>query len=1025
MTDPLLDFWPTLSNQREVLGTQAQAQKREIFLSVHQEMEFEVYQVGNPAPTTRGEDELLEALLGPPPTAGTVILPILGDSGVGKSHAVRWLSEKLREQHDPSLHAVWVPRGESLKQTLRRVLSAFEGSPQHAELETALDGANEMTPRQVRERLRTALVDQLRFPTQELKKRVGDDLFEFAEDYGERLGALLQDPASGWKFFEWEDYDPEGGRGSLTRLTRHVMEAFSPADDRGEVDRKFVDEDLNIPASLDGEDLRGQMGELAQTCAGELKLEDYRAPSLELLNHVLDAAKRESLDLGGVDLLSLFKRFRRELMAQGKDLVLLIEDFTVMAGLQGQLYDIMVQSQQADEEPICTLRTVFALTPGYMQGQDLPQNVRTRAGAEWQVSGGRDNEAILEHSIDLVGAYLNAARVGLSGLREQGTSYRLQPGEEFPTESRSQLEAFGKSANGHWLFPFNQAALTTMIRDKLPETGFNPRMLLLNVVSPVLDQRSQFESGRFPTQKSGRLASSPVSGEVSKLVAKPDLERALVTIGTWGGNPRSWDDVTSLPAGIFEAFSLPSLADIASGKIPTKTPPSGEAPDKKRHGGDEEPPAGPDDAPVPPTPTPRSYPELEDWREKGALLPQAMSAKLRKQAAGLVLSQVPTGWPGLPHYSVTHLASSVFIPNSRSGAASADAAFISLGTENDIQDTSTLIRLERELAALLRLDDSDGDLSHEGARDDVPIICALVRRLLPHALEWLRNHPLDRKSGLDPTEDLLTAHLLSSSLLGRESKATRGPRTAMLFPRVEHTSSGVEVWDSLMKTVEDAFDPSSQGSFTSGLASLRCAFQGTGNKPFAFDVAGVWDELLSADPERVNLFEAGTDFASRWRNIQQSLDEIRDFLKVNAGPARGFVAWTGNQPNGEVLGGVRNLATATQKAGRMLEQAERVLTEVSALASLDTQLSKNAERITQVDSAVPVDDLPELSKIDWKAFRLSLGFQSSVEELIQPLENDLTLDPEVRDETDAIAQANAILGGPLAELDALLRGTDP
>jgi hypothetical protein len=1002
MATQLIDFWPETSAQREVLGTQAQSQPTEVFLAVHQPMRFEVKRVGSRVSKMRSEDELLEALLAPSPAEGTVIIPILGESGVGKSHAVRWLWEQIGSQGRRDLHTVWVPRGESLRETLRRVLAAFEGMPQYGELAEALDTANELTPRQIRSRLREALVDQLRHPSDELHQRIGADLFEFAEDYGEHLGALLQDPESGWVFFESDDYEAAGGRGALTRLTRHVMEAFSQEDDRGEVDRKFVDQDLRMPPKLDP-----QMGGLARMCAGQLRNAEFREPSIALLNHVLDEAKRQSLDLGGLDLLGLFKRFRGELHAQGRELVLLIEDFTVMAGLQGQLYDIMVQTPQADGEPICVLRTAFALTPGFMQGKDLPENVRTRAGAEWHVSGGKSDKAVLSTSVDLAAAYLNAARAGLERLSNDGPTIQVEPDENFPEKAHAQLSSFGRSSKGQWLFPFNRESIRELMERQMPDAGFNPRLLLRNVIQPVLEQRKLFEQGKFPHQGTGRGPSAVVGAELQRRVSASDLPRALEIVGTWGGNPRSWEAVENVSSGIFDALNLPDLA-----KIGTVLPPEDDT-------------GEPPDLPPPDDSTriaqPAEFPELEAWRENGTRPPQGLSTTLRKQIAGLVVSQIPPGWPGLPRYAVDNLQQLVFIPNMRSGVASSEAAFVSLGEESHLKDRTRMIQMERECSALLRLDESNGQLDYPGARKDVPVLSALATRLLPQAYSWLRGRPLDRKKNRNPTQALISAHLFAGALRGQTVNTKRLDRVRALFPHFEASRTGVSEWDALQQALTESFD-SNAGPLASDLFRTQCAFQGsTGNTPYAFDIAGAWEALADADPAAEAPFETDSPLLRPWRTIQARLAAVEQLVLTSQVAAGALLIWTGRLANGDLLGSIEELAKEAISAGRVTESATKVLSLVGELRDLDTPIARNAEYITAIKTPLRSEHLGALTRVNWGGFRVAIEFQTAVEEMITPLESDVVPVAEALSQDDPVAQAEALLGEPLNLIETALR----
>ena len=72
------------------------------------------------------EEQVRHHLLTDP--ADPLIIPVLGQSGSGKSHLVRWLKASLDET-DEKLHVVHIPKYEtSLKLVIERVIAGFDNS---------------------------------------------------------------------------------------------------------------------------------------------------------------------------------------------------------------------------------------------------------------------------------------------------------------------------------------------------------------------------------------------------------------------------------------------------------------------------------------------------------------------------------------------------------------------------------------------------------------------------------------------------------------------------------------------------------------------------------------------------------------------------------------------------------------------------------------------------------------------------------------------------------------------------------
>ena len=63
----------------------------------------------------------------------------------------------------------------------------------------------------------------------------------------------------------------------------------------------------------------------------------------------------------------LFDAVRAQLFHEGKELVLLVEDFVVLSGIQKQVLQVIIKEAFRDgRQVLCTMRTVLAYTTGYM-----------------------------------------------------------------------------------------------------------------------------------------------------------------------------------------------------------------------------------------------------------------------------------------------------------------------------------------------------------------------------------------------------------------------------------------------------------------------------------------------------------------------------------------------------------------------------------------------------------------------------------------------------------------------------------
>jgi hypothetical protein len=96
MRQELLRYWPHDEDVVACIKTDAEASSEAVSLAVHQPMRFERRIIGGSgSPEPCDEHQLLRAFLATDLPEERVILPIVGSSGVGKSHVVRWLVFQL------------------------------------------------------------------------------------------------------------------------------------------------------------------------------------------------------------------------------------------------------------------------------------------------------------------------------------------------------------------------------------------------------------------------------------------------------------------------------------------------------------------------------------------------------------------------------------------------------------------------------------------------------------------------------------------------------------------------------------------------------------------------------------------------------------------------------------------------------------------------------------------------------------------------------------------------------------------
>ena len=227
------------------------------------------------------------------------------------------------------------------------------------------------------------------------------------------------------------------------------------------------------------------------------------------MNEHLDAAVAQTLGLGAVELTELLNGIRRYLKSQNQTLVLLVEDFVRIEGIDRALLDALIDSG----DDLCKLRLLIAVTTGYYE-RELLETQKTRLDYIINL----DRRPALDDGDRLApfaARYLNALRAE-EGALEQWYEDARSGGPPFPLPNRCTgcehreacHAAFGsRSLDGSGqvgLYPFTDAALANMARrarQRSPEGAvIDPRSLLRDILRPVTgDRRAQaLADGNFP-----------------------------------------------------------------------------------------------------------------------------------------------------------------------------------------------------------------------------------------------------------------------------------------------------------------------------------------------------------------------------------------------------------------------------------------------------------------------------------------------------------------------------------------------
>jgi hypothetical protein len=500
---------------------------------------------GRDGTETVNERQVVDEFLNSEPNNGVLVATVLGESGAGKSHLVRWAHANIAKQ--PKRHVIYLQKTEtSLKDVIERLLLE-QADPEFDDIRRRVGSLGSgVTVEEMEQKILAELAEALR--THESQTPLGKPLV------GENgLTLFFLDP-----LFRRHLLRP----GSFVK--RRAEHALHGRDaDEPDVPLEFtVDElPLDIVDYANVKDAAAATQKLFTRLSSNAAMQ---AEAVRMLNELLDVAVTKAASLGVGDVSQAFKRIREKLV--GEEIVLLIEDVALIQGVRRDLLDAIVEVGVVQgRERYATVRTMMAVTAGYYY-ESLPDTFRRRAEPTsplYEVDvdlAGADTDDL----VDFVGRYLNAARIGRDKI--EAASPEVPNACNGCIHKVSCHESFGSSSSDYGLYPYNKPAIIRAVNacaEKAPDgqgrANFNPRKVLSRAVRDVLnDNATVIENGAFPLPSflaeestAMSLARLPlhVQERIQAEYSEGEAGRLEALLNFWGDRGRK-----EIDAGILSAF---------------------------------------------------------------------------------------------------------------------------------------------------------------------------------------------------------------------------------------------------------------------------------------------------------------------------------------------------------------------------------------------------------------------------------------------------------------------------------------
>lgn len=1017
-------YWPQAAAINACIKNEAETADVSVLLAVHQPSPIAQRNAGTDIVTPATEKDLLDAFLTDNVPGGALLVPITGPSGVGKSHIVRWLDAQLqRSAKRDQFHIIRIPKSASLRTVVELILEPLADDPRYAKSRDDLRRAvAEVNVNDAvitfRAHLENALSARRDAMMAELRQHPEKTQLKPLIGHADMLPRLFSDAALDRHFIDTV----------LSRVVARALRGRSESDDDEETLSQFTADDLVLPKSVDLNQTARRVHDYYQRNIAIVG-PDRLQPVVDLLNDAVDPAIGNVFQLeqntGGMTLQDIILAVRETLMEDGKDLVLLVEDFAALAGIQEVLLKVCIYEGERDGKKVrATMRTAMALTDGYLAFRDT---ILTRAQREW-VIGGRpqSDEEIKAGVVEMAGAYLNAARWGDGELRrlfkqqspEQSlTDWLPAWRDEGASEAESEaVAAFGYDAKGNALFPFNRQAVEQLAERHLSQGGrlvFNPRRVINEILRNTLLMRQAFEAHGFPPAgfQDARPNATLATWIRQTHQSEPVSRRLSTMLAIWGGNPVDTASIAHLPPAIFTTFSLPTPADLANIEfVPEPARPTLTAPSA---GGL---PGGTDTAPAVAAAVAQEKedPAITRWRTtldawaEGTPLGQTEARELRNALAEMLKAAID--WPSLRLRAVDLKTAWINIPGARGNPPSGRQLNV---CESERDDDGTV---RAGLLGVIRFSNFNGKRwSYPEADIDYVAATALVDHLLAQLKPMLVEDAKAQASTLGKT--LITQSRIAGLAPPIRPSGADAVLTGLFAkPEAQDTQAFEENWDKLRAGTLGFIDMKpAREVLQAELLARVASFQGTGATAFAVDIARLLDavggdatvsDTVDGLSDEVRAFIRPIAEGRLWTQLipviarlnafrEQIADFIEDFNKAS------FVA--------DLQEVVRLLTTTgTMPSGLLanVREFERRLTEFQNSAIVDL-VSKTTTVVESDREQIP-KVLNALGSLDLGLIDRTMNFLTNTSGLIAAAEINVAREETNRSHADPVSVATEI-----------------
>lgn len=568
---------PDIASDR--LDTEAEQHSQDFFTAIHSPISAQRMFYKAPGDASAGilspgdfmsEQSILEEFMNKSENFdGNILMPIIGASGSGKTHLIKWLKANIKNTEKRKV--LLIPRiNISLKKIINLMLNNLTGDEFDKYRNELLHAPNENIDHdQNKDQLISQFANSIGACTNNY------NLSEEEIYLRKGLNALFTDP-----FFRENWWLKSGG--FIDRLTANT--SGKNVHDLHNTEQPLDFTETDLPKNI--LEVNTRACEAARNFYNQLNVfgSGDLAAIVALVNSSAETAVKNLLKLGGVnDLERMMIEVRQHYKMKNIELVVLIEDFARLEGVDKALLSaLMAKRHQTGENDLCAIRTAFACTRD--RYDKLPDTVKTRATPTIQVGVVDNDRDPIQDWTQFAGRYLNAIRrfAQTTPLNQINPCvlchHQANCHKAFGTIEIKLNDKPDETPSIIGLYPLNKPLLEKT-HDRFLAELFIPRDAIKYILTPILASHAKkIADGTFPPRTLVESLKGPkvIADTRLRLKQAVDSERQINLVDLWSSTPNEQgvhNDVRSaFNIGIIESINSSTKSTNTNVEISAKSP---------------------------------------------------------------------------------------------------------------------------------------------------------------------------------------------------------------------------------------------------------------------------------------------------------------------------------------------------------------------------------------------------------------------------------------------------------------------